>query len=183
MELNPVTGAITFDPEAGFTNDPTPIDYTIEDGEGNESNQATVTIEYDAQSPLATDNEDLANIPGMASVQEVIVEDDGDGVDSDPDGMLVNSTVDLDPSTPMVNDKTLVVPGEGTWTEDGMGNVTFTPEVGFNDDPTPITYTIEDNDGNESNEAMIVVDYVPVASDDVSSGNMTNTNVTVRSDE
>ena len=34
--VNPVTGAITFDPEAGFTNDPTLIDYTIEDGEGNE---------------------------------------------------------------------------------------------------------------------------------------------------
>ena len=33
--------------------------------------------------------------------------------------------------------------------------------------------------GTSSNEAMIVVDYVPVASDDVSSGNMTNTNVTV----
>ena len=101
------------------------------------------------------------------------------GVDSDPDGMLVNSTVDLDPSTPLVNDKTLVVPGEGTWTEDGMGNVTFTQRLASTDDPTPITYTIEDNDGNESNEAMIVVDYVPVASDDVSSGNMTNTNVTV----
>ena len=86
-------------------------------------------IEYDAQSPLATDNEDLANIPGMASVQEVIVEDDGDGVDSDPDGMLVNSTVDLAPSMPMVNDKTLVVPGRGTWTEDGMGNVTFTQRL------------------------------------------------------
>ncbi|MCW0295068.1 hypothetical protein NIL11_27000, partial [Klebsiella pneumoniae] len=65
------------------------------------------------------------------------------------------------------------------WTEDGLGNVTFTPESGFNDDPTPITYTIEDNDGNESNAATITVDYVPIASDDFSAGNTTNNPVTV----
>ncbi|MBK8492590.1 MAG: hypothetical protein IPL49_17295 [Saprospirales bacterium] len=74
---------------------------------------------------------------------------------------------------------TLTVFGEGTWSVDGSGNVTFTPDPGFNDDPTPITYTIEDNDGNTSNTATIVVDYVPVATDDVSTGNVTNTPVTV----
>jgi CshA-type fibril repeat protein len=73
----------------------------------------------------------------------------------------------------------LVVPGEGTWSEDGAGNVTFTPEPGFTSDPTPITYTIEDNDGNESNAAAIVVDYVPVATLDESLANPTNTPVVV----
>ena len=81
--------------------------------------------------PLATDNEDLANIPGMASVQEVIVEDDGDGVDSDPYGMLVNSTVDLDPSTPLVNDKTLVVLGRKTDKKKMVWECDVHPEVGL----------------------------------------------------
>ena len=171
--VNPTTGAITFTPEAGFTADPTDITYTVDDDEGNTSDPANVNIEYDAQPPTATDNESLANAAGSV-VQEVITEDDGDGSDNDPDGSLVNSTIDLDPSTPGINDKTLVVPGEGTWTEDGAGNVTFTPEAGFTEDPTPITYTIEDNDGNESNPATIVVDYVPVATDDESLANTTN---------
>ncbi|MBK8492593.1 MAG: hypothetical protein IPL49_17310 [Saprospirales bacterium] len=108
----------------------------------------------------------------------MITEDDGYGVDNDPDGSLVASSIDLDPGTPG-QQTTLTVFGEGTWSVDGSGNVTFTPDPGFNDDPTPITYTIEDNDGNTSNTATIVVDYVPVATDDVSTGNVTNTPVTV----
>jgi hypothetical protein len=41
-----VTGDITFTPQSGFTGDPTPISYTVEDAEGNTSNPATVTITY-----------------------------------------------------------------------------------------------------------------------------------------
>ncbi|MBK8492596.1 MAG: hypothetical protein IPL49_17325 [Saprospirales bacterium] len=32
--------------------------------------------------------------------QQVITEDDGYGVDNDPDGSLVASSIDLDPGTP-----------------------------------------------------------------------------------
>ena len=85
--VDPVTGAITFTPEAGFTADPTDITYTVDDDEGNTSNPANVNIEYDAQPPVATNNESLSN-PAGAVVQEVIVEDDGDGADTDPDGSI-----------------------------------------------------------------------------------------------
>ncbi|MBK8492586.1 MAG: tandem-95 repeat protein [Saprospirales bacterium] len=175
--VNPTTGAITFTPQPGFTADPTDITYTVKDGEGNTSNPATVHIDYDVQPPVATNNESLANPAGPVT-QQVITEDDGYGVDNDPDGSLVAGSIDLDPGTGG-QQTTLVVTGEGTWTVDGSGNVTFTPDPGFNDDPTPITYTIDDNDGNTSNTATIVVDYVPVATDDVSTGNTTNTPVTV----
>jgi hypothetical protein len=40
------TGAITFTPEAGFTGNPTPIAYTVDDDQGNTSNSAIVTITY-----------------------------------------------------------------------------------------------------------------------------------------
>ncbi|WP_201551175.1 hypothetical protein [Psychrobacter fjordensis] len=33
-------------PEAGFTGDPTPISYTVDDNTGETSNEATVTIDY-----------------------------------------------------------------------------------------------------------------------------------------
>ena len=174
--INPTTGEITFTPLAGFTANPTDITYTAEDHEGNQTS-AIINIEYTPQPPVATYNESLANVAGPVA-QEVIAEDDGDGVDSDPDGLLNAASIDLDPSTPG-NDKAFVVAGEGTWTEDGAGNVTFTPIAGFTLDPTPIVYTISDNDGNISNADTILVDYVPVAANDESLNNTTNTAVTV----
>ncbi len=143
------------------------------------SNPATVSIDYDVQPPVAVDDEDLANPAGPVSLNVV----DGSAsagniADSDPDGSLDLATIDLDPSTVGVQ-STLTVVGEGVWTVDAAGVVTFTPEAGFTDDPTSIDYTVSDNDGNVSNQATITVDYVPVASDDSSTGNMTTTAVTV----
>ncbi|MFT4532667.1 MAG: CshA-type fibril repeat protein [Saprospiraceae bacterium] len=174
--VNETTGAITFDPELGFTANPDPITYSVKDDEGNVTS-ALVTITYTPQPPTATDNESLANPAGNV-VQQIVTEDDGDGVDADPDGNLTLVSVDLDPATPGIQ-SSLMVAAEGTWSVDGAGNVTFAPEAGFTLDPTTITYTINDNDGNTSNSADIVVDYVPVATNDLSSGNITNTNVTV----
>ncbi|NJL98773.1 MAG: hypothetical protein HC924_08140, partial [Synechococcaceae cyanobacterium SM2_3_2] len=37
------------------------------------------------------------------------------------------------------------------------GVVTFTPEAGFTGDPTPISYTVSDTDGNVSNPATITI--------------------------
>ncbi len=48
----------------------------------------------------------------------------------------------------------LTVPGEGVWSVDGTtGEITFTPEPGFTNDPTDIAYTIDDDEGNTSNPA------------------------------
>ncbi|WP_406947844.1 Ig-like domain-containing protein [Psychrobacter fjordensis] len=44
--------------------------------------------------------------------------------------------------------KSVIVAGEGTWSVDGTtGAITFTPEAGFTGDPTPISYTVDDNTG------------------------------------
>ncbi len=173
------TGEITFTPEPGFTNDPTDIAYTIDDDEGNTSNAATVSIDYDVQPPVAVDDESVANPAGPVSLNVVDGSASVGGVgDSDLDGTLDLATVDLDPSTAGVQ-STLAVVGEGVWTVDLAGVVTFTPEAGFTADPTPIPYTVSDNDGNVSNQASVTVDYVPVASDDSSTGNTTTTAVTV----
>ena len=57
--------------------------------------------------------------------------------------------------------------------------MTFTPEAGFTNDPTPIPYTVSDTTGLVSNTATITIDYVPVATDDSSTGNTTGTPVVV----
>ncbi|AEH01679.1 Ig-like domain-containing protein [Lacinutrix sp. 5H-3-7-4] len=162
------SGNITFTPEPGFTGDPTPISYTVDDNDGNTSNQATVTITYSAN-PIAEDDSSLDNTIG-SPVTVIVTADNGNGADNDLDGIVDASTVSI--TTPGATDTTgdgdndtLVVPGEGTWTVDESGNLTFTPEPGFVGNPTPITYTIEDNEGNVSNEATVVITYGDVDSD------------------
>ena len=49
--VDPATGDITFAPDLGFAGDPTPIDYTVSNTNGQESNPATVTIGYTVVSP------------------------------------------------------------------------------------------------------------------------------------
>nr|WP_250164017.1 hypothetical protein [Psychrobacter sp. WY6] len=44
--VDPVTGKVTFTPEAGFTADPTPVDYVVSDKAGLKSNEANITVDY-----------------------------------------------------------------------------------------------------------------------------------------
>lgn len=53
----------------------------------------------------------------------------------------------------------LTVPGEGTWKVDGKGAVTFTPEVGFVGNPTPIQYTAKNELGLPAGNAHLTVTY------------------------
>ena len=185
--VDPTTGAIKFTPEVGFTGNPTDITYTVDDDEGNTSATATVNIEYDAVvPPIATDDLSSANPAGAVSIDPTL--DNGSGVDSDADGSLDLTTVSLvDPggATGIVTDAngditSMTITGEGTWTVDPTtGAIKFTPEAGFTDDPTPVDYNIEDNDGNVSNDATITIDYVPLAIDDLVDGAGLNTPVEI----
>ena len=166
-------GNVTFVPEAGFGGDPSPLDYTVNDDDGQTSNVATITITY-LDSPVAVDDSSVGNDAGTSVTLPIT------GNDSDPDGVIDATTVDFIPGSVPGGVGTdtdgdgdidqVVVPGEGTWTVDDGGNVTFTPEAGFLDDPSPIDYTVMDDDGLSSNPATITVSYVdalpPVAVDD-----------------
>ena len=76
--------------------------------------------------------------------------------DYDLDGTLANYTVDLDPSTPG-QQLSYTVSGQGTFTVNLAGVVTFTPVLNYNDTTTPINYTVNDNSGAISNIATITV--------------------------
>ncbi len=169
--VNPTTGAITFTPQAGYYGDPTPVSYTVKDNDGNTSNPATVTIDYTQVPPVAVNDQKLAQPAGPVTLNVT-------GNDTDANNDLDVSTVDLNPAT-AGNQTSLVVTGEGTWSVNASGDVTFTPETGFHGDPTPITYKVSDLTGLTSNAATITIDYVPVATNDLSSGNTTGTPVTV----
>ena len=73
--------------------------------------------------------------------------------DTDVDGTVDPASIDLDPGT-AGQQTTLVVAGEGTWTANAGGGVTFYPEAGLTNQPTPITYTISDDNGATSSATI-----------------------------
>lgn len=113
--------------------------------------------------PVAVDDSVENVTPGDAAVLVDIVSAN----DTDADGTPQIDRVSLVPpagATTLADlDGDIIsvtVPGEGTWTYDDVsGAATFTPEPGFEGDPTPITYTVLDDDGLISNEATLSVDY------------------------
>jgi large repetitive protein len=156
-------GNVTFTPQAGFTDDPTPVSYTVFDLTDLESNEATITIDY---VPVATDDTSAGNTTGTPVTVDVLGNDTtGDAVD--PTTVQIVGTAN--PGDP------LVVTGEGTWSVDpGDGSITFTPEAGYTGDPAPIEYTVDDAEGNTSDPATVTVEYnqfPPVAVNDESLGN------------
>lgn len=149
--VNPETGVVTFTPEDGFIGDPTPVDYVVSDTTGLKSDPATITIDYQSR-PEAED--DFASSPVGNPVTIDVLENDTD-LDEDIDPTTVKL---ISPTGEEVTE--LVVDGEGTWSVDPeTGEVTFTPEEGFIDDPTPVDYVVSDSRGETSDPAQITIDY------------------------
>lgn len=165
--VDPGTGEVTFVPEPGFTGDPTPIEYQLEDPATGDPLIATITVLY---GPLADDDESTGN-PFGQPVDVPVLDNDEGLLDPGTVRILTPGT-----GTPVTE---LVVPGEGVWTVDPTtGVISFTPEPGFTGDPTPITYQVTDDDGEETT-ATVTVGYQPDARDDVSTGNPTGKPVAV----
>ncbi|WP_170063460.1 DUF7507 domain-containing protein [Albidovulum inexpectatum] len=120
---------------------------------------ASVTISIQPVPPIAADDTLSGLIVGNVATVDILAND------ADPDGSLNPTTVSfVDAAAIDTNGDgwtdTLFVPGEGTWSADlGTGEVSFTPEPGFTADPTPVDYTVVDNDGNPSNPATITLDF------------------------
>ena len=173
---DPATDDLTFTPEAGFTNDPTPIVYTLTETQTGLSSTATVTIDYAVQAPTAVADISVPSPSGAVTLNPLT----GVGADTDPDGTIDAMTVSLVTpvgATSEVIDSngdvtSFAVPGEGTWSvNETTGAITFTPLSTFTNDPTVVSYNVEDNDGNVSNNVTVTIDYVAVAVDNTSTGN------------
>ncbi|NJK63354.1 MAG: tandem-95 repeat protein, partial [Synechococcaceae cyanobacterium SM2_3_1] len=151
------SGNVTFDPDPTFTGTAT-IPYTVSDDTGLVSNQANISVTI-GNNPVAVD--DVATTAADTNVTFSATDND-----SDPDGTIDPSTVDLDPATPEL-DTTVTLPGQGTFTVDENGIVTFSPEPEFTG-TVSIPYIVRDNDGLPSNIGTITVTIgtEPVANDD-----------------
>uniref|UniRef100_UPI00260520D9 T9SS type B sorting domain-containing protein n=1 Tax=uncultured Polaribacter sp. TaxID=174711 RepID=UPI00260520D9 len=165
---DPITDDLTFNPDPTFTADPTPIVYTLTETITGLSATATASADYVAQAPVATNDSSLNNVPGNLVTVNVTSNDADSDVSGSIDPTTVSLIVPIGTATNVNKDAngdviSFVVPGEGTWFVDALsGSITFTPEVGFTQDPTPIAYTVDDNDGNISNQATVTIGYSPL---------------------
>ncbi len=122
---------------------------------GNDDLNESITV----LSPPTVYNDDANGSTSTATVIDVVGND-------------IPGTYPLDPTTVMIIDpvngevQTMTVPGEGVWSVDPTnGEITFTPEIGFIGDPTPIEYTVLDTSGTSA-EGTVTINYPPVANDD-----------------
>ncbi|GIG28980.1 Ig-like domain-containing protein [Cellulomonas marina] len=172
------TLTLTYTTTATATGEVTNTATVTDRTEGDDNDTATTTVPVTGSplpdAPTAADDQDLDNAPGTPVTVDVLENDST---------TLVPGTVELLTPGTGTPTTTLVVPGEGTWTVDpATGAVTFTPEDGFEGDPTPVTYRAEDEDGQPA-QATVTITYVepgaPAAVDDEDLGNTIGEVVTV----
>ena len=135
-----------FKPNPSYSGD-AKFTFNATDNQGSVSNVASVTIPVNAP-PVA--KPDATTTPLDTPVKLPIL-----GNDTDVDGSIDPNSIDLDPSTPAL-EKTLSVPGKGTFSVQPDGQVLFTPNAGYIGTAS-IPYTVRDNDGALSNPALMTV--------------------------
>lgn len=109
--------------------------------------------------PVASD--DFATYPLAELVEIPVLENDITGDEVIPTTVNIVGGVDTDSNGTL--DKLEVV-NEGIWTVNPVnGNITFTPSNSFLGNPTVIKYTVEDAEGNVSNQANVTITAISIA--------------------
>ncbi|MFO0495982.1 MAG: tandem-95 repeat protein [Flavobacteriia bacterium] len=152
--INASNGELTYTPALNYFG-PANIFYTILDDQGLVSNVSEVTIAVHSinDGPVTVTDSGLTNEDNSATINLV-------SNDSDVDGTLDLSTIDLDQSSPGVQNTLLTA--EGSWTVDpATGILTYIPAANYNGAAT-INYTIEDDSASVSNLSGISIMVNPM---------------------
>ena len=93
--------------------------------------------------------------PGEVVTINLLENDEGD-IDKDSVQLVIPAA--LEGSATLSNDgKKMIVEGEGEWSVNENGVLTFTPKDGFEGTPTPIKYSASGNDGKKSTANVTIV--------------------------
>ena len=106
--------------------------------------------------------DDIKTAPaGTVATIDLLENDVGD---INPDSIKLIIPTDFNGTARLSPDgKTMLVDGEGEWSVDNNGTLTFKPEVGFQKSPTPIKYKASNLDGSKTAIATIVLKVTAVA--------------------
>jgi len=145
-------GSIHFLPDNGFIDNPTAIEYIVQEELGDVSNRASVTIIY----PDAVD--DTFIVPPEHSAEIVVDVSENDSNNTNSSELTIGCS--------QTGVRILTVQGEGIWQVNAEGSITFVTENGFIAEPTDIQYTVGLLSGGRSNCATVDIRYALLAVND-----------------
>ena len=138
--LDPATGIVSFTPESDFIGTADPLPYVVEDQMGRAvSSSYTPTV---VSSPVLADDSGQSE-QGVAQVISIFGNDTpaNAGVPFNLATLRLCRPTDTPPACTQTS---VSIAGEGTYSINGDGTVTFTPEPEFVGVATPIAYVVED---------------------------------------
>ncbi|SDN09662.1 DUF4347 domain-containing protein [Siphonobacter aquaeclarae] len=159
---DPATGNLTFDPQTGFIGNPSTLTYTLTETSTGLTDNATVSVTYKPTPPVASDDRGSADMTGSNVTINILTNDSlATGNPASPTTTSVTLTTTGLPAGSTLLDNTVTVPGQGAWTYNpASGQITFDPETGFNDDPTPLTYILTETSTGLTDNATVTVHYL-----------------------
>jgi len=138
--VNTKTGEVTYEPNNNYHGSDQ-FKYLVSDDKNKPSNEATVSINVGSVNDAPVANDDKAD-----TEEDIAVEIDVLFNDEDIDGVLIPGSVKISKS-----------PANGTTNiNTGTGAITYTPATNYNG-PDTLSYTVEDDSGDVSNEAMVAL--------------------------
>ncbi len=164
-------GVVTFTPVANYNGTATPKSYTIKDNLGLVSDSGLIIVTVIPVNDPPTTVSDARSTTATASVASVTFNVLTN--DSDMDDAIDSTSVDLDPYT-AGQQTSYTVAGEGTYTVDIYGNVTFTYTFSTPVGPlTQVHYTVNDKSGATSSMTHIDITILPLGTPTANDDNRT----------
>lgn len=190
------SGVMTFVPDPDFTGAAPPLAYTVLD---TKSRKVASTYTASVAAPPTAKPDTTKGEQGEPQSINVITNGDGTGDTAGTGATLIPSSVRLcAPVAPAISSRPLtessqvrssstecpigpggsvVIPGEGTYTVNSSGVITFTPLPNFTGTATPITYSVTDSLGQTVRSTYtptIIPDALPVTPEPAPEGSGTS---------
>ena len=167
--LSQITGVATYQPNAGTAaGTKTAVTYQVSDPAGQSASALLTPV----IPPAPTANPDSSS--GQQATAQVIslIGNDQPGMSSSPIDVSSVKFCVGNQVAPNCSATSLTVSGEGTYTIDSFGIVTFTPIDSFTGAATPITYQVSDSIGQSTSSTLsvyVIPPPAPVATRDLGS--------------
>jgi CshA-type fibril repeat protein/VCBS repeat-containing protein len=157
---NPSTGFVTFDPADNFNGVASTQYQLCDSGLPVLCDSAIIQFTVTPVNDIPVANNDSGITLSETPIKIAIINNtvlSGQDTDIEGNNTIVLSSIDLNPNIPGLQ-QSLVVPGEGTYTANAEGELTFVPvpsALGFT---SIIVYTIYDDKGAVSNVASVTIE-------------------------
>jgi CshA-type fibril repeat protein len=182
--VDPATGVVTFDPNAGFTGTVTqPVQYVVADSLGQETT-AKITLSVSNPTPPVATPQTKSVLPGGTISYTTITGSSGLATGTGLVTSGAGATCLYTPNTTTCDaDNVVTINGQGTFTLDpATGIVTYDADPGVTQGTkTSITYRVTDLAGQTATSTLTpIVPPPPVANNDTQAAGAYDTNQTIR---